>query len=116
MRQKDVRAVPEGYEVTFTPAKQTSHTITKKFLIPRNRSGEGVCHATVLDLYFSALAKDLGRKITPESPLFMTGRKPTAKGTSVYANIPLGVNEIKNTGKYMAQVLGKPDSDEYTGI
>ena len=46
----------------------------------------------------------------------MTGRKPTSKGTSVYAHIPLGVNEIKNTGKYMARVLGKEDPDEYTGM
>ena len=44
----------------------------------------------------------------------MTGRKPTSKGTSVYAHIPLGVNEIKNTGKFMARVLGK--EDEYTGM
>ena len=65
LKQKDVKPVPEGHEVTFTPAKQTGHTITKKFLIPRNRSGNGVCHCTVLDLYFSNLAKDLGRKITP---------------------------------------------------
>ena len=60
--------------------------------------------------------KALGQKISGDSPFFFTGRKPNDNGTSVYIDVPLGINEIKNAGKFVARALGKKeDADEYTG-
>ena len=120
MKQKDVQPCSDGFTITYIPAKQTGHTITKEAIVPRNKLNDGkICLASILELYLVDLRKDLNSKqppLTEESPLFFTGRKPTAKGTSIYVNSPLGENELKNTGKYIARILGYADADEYTGI
>lgn len=105
----------EGYTVTYTPAKQTGHTVTKDFIIPRSQNPDVVCFASVIDQYLADLRKDQHGNLTEDSPLFYTGRKPTKTGKSVYVNSALGENEMKNTGKYIARILGYPDADEYTG-
>ena len=121
MKQKDIQPCSDGFTVTYVPAKQTGHTITKEAIIPRNKeqSQNGkICLASILESYLVDLRKDLHQKtppLTEDSPLFFTGRKPTAKGTSIYVNSPLGENELKGIGKYIARILGYPDADDYTG-
>ncbi len=112
MKPSDVVAVPEGYNVTFSHAKQQQHKKEHTFLIPRNKEGP-VCFASVIRAYFEALNKDLPDR--KQDILFFTGQKQKKSGVSRFLDQPIGVNTISDTGKAIAKILGLDSPDRYTG-
>ena len=83
-------------------------------MIPRGPTENGVCLASVIDTYLSALVED--RVDTPgNSPLIRTGRSAVNKKPSVFVKTPIGVNYLYDIGKDMAKFLQLAEPNTYTG-
>ena len=93
--------------MTYTPSKQTAQTKTKTYIIPKGK------YASLIESYLNNLHLDVNPD--PEDPFFFTGRKPLKNGTSKYINSPLGINEMRNTGIYIAKLLQLEEPERYTG-
>ena len=100
--------------VTFTPAKQRGQVRTSKFLIPRGKTQNGVCFATLIDEYLEALVIDEVPR-NPTGPLLFTGRPALDTKPSRYINSALGENSLRNVGIDIANFLGLPDAKPFTG-
>lgn len=107
LKQRDFRPCPEGFKVTYTPSKQTAQTTTKTYIIPKGK------YANLVESYLNNLHLDINPD--PEDPFFFTGCKPLKNGTSKFINSPLGINEMRNTGIYIAKLLKLDNPERYTG-
>ena len=117
-KQSSISRCPEGFMFKFTPAKQRGHIKESKFIIPRGKAPNGVCFASMIDVYLEELEKFGLRspKIgNANRPFFFTGRADTASGTSKFVNSPLGENSLRNVGRDIASWLGLENAENYTG-
>ncbi len=97
----------DGYEVTFTHAKQLGEVKVNKFLVPFNREDLSISFATKVKNYLEALGKLTEDK---DSNLF----KGCMKGSHFVKN-PMGKNTLHDIGKDVARELGFSDWEAYTG-
>ena len=107
MKQKDFRACSEGFIVTYEPSKQTAQTKTKSFIIPKG------IYASMIESYLDALYKHFDPK--PDDPFFFTGRRATKSGPSKFVRSPLGINEMRKTGVFIAECLELDEPKRFTG-
>ena len=112
--QAALEKCPEGYYLSFTPAKQRGHIRTSKFLIPRGKTPSGVCFATIIEEYISALSDDR-IPLRPSAPFLYTGRPETDSKPSKFVNSPVGENALRKFGVEMATYLELPSPEKYTG-
>ena len=93
---------------------ESDFLINSRFLIPRGRTENGVCLASIIDSYLKALAYD--RVDTPgKSPLIRTGRTGKPNKPSIFVKTPIGVNSLYNVGKDVAEFLQLANPELFTG-
>ena len=94
----------------------TSFQFCSRFLVPKNESGTGYCGATLIELYFDTLNKDLKQNIT-EGPVFYkgTGLPGSKIKISKFTNEFMGKGTLSDTGKEVARFLNLPNPEKYTG-
>ena len=114
----DIRPIPQGYEVTYWPAKQRGHIKPAKFIIPRGGPvDENPSPAHVIDIYLQVLNKWVS--YTPEKQFFYTGTTPmTAAGSprkSRFIDSYLGINTLRAVGQDIARHLNLTNWKRYTG-
>ena len=109
LSRKSVLPCPDGFVVNFPP---TVKRHTSSFLIPR-REVDGVCFATIIENYISALKSDV--VIQQENdPFLVTGRAP-GKCVSRFFNHPLSIGMLRDIGKDIATFLKLEYPAFYTG-
>ena len=114
LTQSSVKPHPEGYQVTFFPAKQTGHVKNSKFLVKNEENQSGVNCARILQKYLEALTR-YEVVTTPDGPFFMRGYKKGPHSKSKFTNEPIGKNTLAKIPGEIAEFLNLPESEKYTG-
>ena len=114
MTQSSVKPHPDGYQVTFFPAKQTGHVKESKFLIKNEENESQVNCAKIIQKYLEALTRD--EVVTkPDGPFFMRGYKERPHSKSKFSNEPIGKHTLAKIPSEIATFLDLPDAEKYTG-
>ena len=104
---------PEGYRISFWPAKAIGVPSKEVFLIPKKPEGE-----SGVDYYyfFNAYVEAINKEIMPgnEQNFWFQG-KTKNDGASMFVNQNIGIKELYNIPKYMAEICGYEEPGSYTG-
>ena len=109
-----VKPCPDGYYVSFIPAKQRGTVERSEFLVPKGKTSNGVDCAKIIQEYIEALTND-GILTKPDGPFLFTGSKVGQSRASKFQQSPIGVNTLRLINKEVAEKLNLPDAKRYTG-